>query len=219
MDSASGRAEGAAKEGAKAGAARARARSAPRRPGPSKAELEAARNRLVPDVIAEDLSVLFCGINPGLTSGAVGHHFAKPGTRFWPSLHGSGFTPRQLRPDEEDELLSLGLGITNVVERATAQADELDREEYVEGGRRLREKVLRWRPRWLAVLGVTAYREAFAERRAAVGPQDAEIGGARVWLLPNPSGRNAHWQLGPLIGEFARLRRAAGLPDRSGGAA
>nr|WP_231972312.1 G/U mismatch-specific DNA glycosylase [Nocardiopsis alborubida] len=217
MDSGSGRAEGVSK----AGTPRPRARSASSRrtPGPSKAELEAARDRLVPDVVAEDLRVLFCGINPGLTSGAVGHHFAKPGTRFWPSLHGSGFTPRQFRPDEEDELLPLGLGITNVVERTTAQADELSREEYVEGGRRLREKVLRWRPRWLAVLGVTAYREAFAERRAAVGPQDTEIGGTRVWLLPNPSGRNAHWQLGPLIGEFARLRRAAGLPDRSGGTA
>ncbi|PDP89587.1 G/U mismatch-specific DNA glycosylase [Glycomyces fuscus] len=178
--------------------------------------MEAARDRLVPDLVAEDLRVLFCGINPGLTSGAVGHHFAKPGTRFWPSLHGAGFTPRQLRPDEEAELLSLGLGITNVAERTTAQADELSREEIVEGGRRLREKVLRWRPRWLAVLGVTAYREAFADRRATVGPQDARIGDTRVWLLPNPSGRNAHWQLGPLIEEFARLRRAAGVPDRSG---
>lgn len=214
MEPVSGSAEGASKAGAP------RVRTPPRRaPGPSREELEAARDKLVPDLVAEDLRVLFCGINPGLTSGAVGHHFAKPGTRFWPSLHGAGFTPRRLRPDEEDELLSLGLGITNVAERTTAQADELSREEIVEGGRRLREKVLRWRPRWLAVLGVNAYRQAFGDRRATVGPQDAGIGDTRVWLLPNPSGRNAHWQLGPLIEEFARLRRAAGVPDRSGGPA
>ncbi|WP_159942949.1 MULTISPECIES: G/U mismatch-specific DNA glycosylase [unclassified Nocardiopsis] len=177
--------------------------------------MEAARGRVVPDVVAEDLHVLLCGINPGLISGALGHHFANPGTRFWPALHGSGLTPRRLRPDEEDELLALGLGITNVVPRTTAQADELSREEMVEGGRELRRKVLRWRPRWLAVLGVTAYRQAFDDRRAVVGPQELEIGDTRVWLLPNPSGRNAHWQLGPLTEEFARLRRAAGLPDRS----
>jgi TDG/mug DNA glycosylase family protein len=214
MDPASANAEDAPRTAAR----RPRVRTPSGRvPGPSRAELEAARDKLVPDVVAEDLRVLFCGINPGLTSGAVGHHFAKPGTRFWPSLHGAGFTPRQLRPDEEAELLALGLGITNVAERTTAQADELSREEIVEGGRRLREKVLRWRPRWLAVLGVTAYREAFADRRATVGPQDTRIGDTRVWLLPNPSGRNAHWQLEPLIEEFARLRRAAGVPDRSGG--
>jgi TDG/mug DNA glycosylase family protein len=171
----------------------------------------------VPDVLAQDLDVLFCGINPGLISGALGHHFANPGTRFWPALHGAGFTPRRLRPDEEDEFLALGLGITNVVERTTAQANELSRAEAVEGGRRLRHKVETWRPRWLAVLGVTAFRDAFGDRAATVGPQDMRMGDTRVWLLPNPSGRNAHWQLGPLTEEFARLRRAAGLPDRRGG--
>ena len=117
-----------------------------RKPRPSRAELEAARNKVVPDLLTEDLHVLFCGINPGLISGAVGHHFANPGTRFWPALHGSGFTPRRLAPEEEDELLGLGLGITNVAARTTAQADELSREEIVEGGRELRRKVLRWRP-------------------------------------------------------------------------
>ena len=217
MDHESGRSAGTPPK-AEAPHPRARA-SSHGAPGPGRAELEAARDRVVPDLLGEDLGVLFCGINPGLASGAAGHHFAKPGTRFWPSLHGSGFTPRQLRPDEEDALLALGLGITNVAERTTARADELSREEIVEGGRRLRAKVQRWRPRWLAVLGVTAYREAFGDRRAAVGPQDARIGDTRVWLLPNPSGRNAHWQLGPLIEEFARLRRAAGLPDRSSGPA
>ncbi|WP_121188476.1 G/U mismatch-specific DNA glycosylase [Nocardiopsis sp. Huas11] len=179
--------------------------------------MEAARHKVVPDVLAQDLDVLFCGINPGLASGAAGHHFANPGTRFWPALHGSGFTPRRLRPDEEDALLALGLGITNVVERTTAQANELSRAEAVEGGRTLRRKVESWRPRWLAVLGVTAFRDAFGDRHAKVGPQAMEMGPTRVWLLPNPSGRNAHWQLGPLTDEFARLRRAAGLPDRRDG--
>lgn len=194
----------------------ARERTPPgRAAAPSREELEAARAKVVPDLLARDLDVLFCGINPGLTSGALGHHFANPGTRFWPSLHGSGFTPRRLRCDEEDELLALGLGITNVVGRTTAQASELTREEIVGGGRELRRKVLRWRPRWLAVLGVTAYRQAFGERGASVGYQARQIGSTRVWLLPNPSGRNAHWQLGPLIEEFARLRRSAGVPDRS----
>lgn len=188
-----------------------------RAPGPSGAELEAARDRVVPDVLAEGLDVLFCGINPGLASGAAGHHFANPGTRFWPALHGSGFTPHRLRPDQEEELLALGLGITNVVDRTTAQANELSRAEAVEGGRRLRGKVELWRPRWLAVLGVTAFRDAFGDRGARVGPQGIEMGDTRVWLLPNPSGRNAHWQLGPLTEEFARLRRAAELPDRRGG--
>ncbi|MFE3456403.1 G/U mismatch-specific DNA glycosylase [Nocardiopsis aegyptia] len=185
-----------------------------RAPGPSRAELEAARDKVVPDVLVEGLDVLFCGINPGLASGAAGHHFANPGTRFWPALYGSGFTPRRLRPDEEDELLALGLGITNVVDRTTAQANELTRAEAVEGGRRLRGKVERWRPRWLAVLGVTAFRDAFGDRDAKVGPQTMAMGDTRVWLLPNPSGRNAHWQLDALTEEFARLRRTAGLPDR-----
>lgn len=188
-----------------------------RTPRPSKEELEAARDKVVPDLVAEGLDVLFCGINPGLISGALGHHFANPGTRFWPALHGSGLTPRRVWPDEEDLLLSLGLGITNVVARTTAQAGELSREEITRGGQELRRKVLRWRPRWLAVLGITAYRDAFGEPKAKVGPQAATVGSTRVWLLPNPSGRNAHWQQGELTEEFARFRRAAGIPDRSAG--
>ncbi|MFD7701829.1 G/U mismatch-specific DNA glycosylase [Streptomyces caelestis] len=172
-------------------------------------ELEAARDRLVPDVVADGLRVLFCGINPGLTTAATGHHFARPGNRFWPALHRSGFTPRLLLPSEQRELLSYGLGITNVVARATARADELDAEEYREGGRLLALKVARLRPRWLAVLGVTAYRAAFDDRRARVGPQERTIGGARVWVLPNPSGLNAHWTPATLAEEFGRLREAA----------
>jgi double-stranded uracil-DNA glycosylase len=163
----------------------------------------------VPDVAAEGLRVLFCGINPGLMSAATGHHFARPGNRFWPVLHSAGFTPRLLRPDEERELLSYGLGITNVVQRASARADELSAEEYREGGRALERKVSRLRPRWLAVVGVTAYRTAFGDRSARVGPQERRIGGTRVWVLPNPSGLNAHWTPQAMAEEFSRLREAA----------
>lgn len=178
-------------------------------PRPTRAELEAARERVVPDVIAPALRVLFCGINPGLYSGATGHHFARPGNRFWPSLHRSGFTPRQLAPWEEGELLSCGLGITNLVARTTAKASELSTEELRAGGAELAERVRRFRPRWLAVLGVTAYRQAFG-LGGALGPQPSPLGPARVWLLPNPSGLNAHYQLPELVAEFRRLRDAAG---------
>ncbi|MEU3287850.1 G/U mismatch-specific DNA glycosylase [Streptomyces longwoodensis] len=173
------------------------------------AQLEAARDRLVTDVVAPDLRVLFCGINPGLMTAATGHHFARPGNRFWPVLHLSGFTPRLLEPAEQQELLSYGLGITNVVARATARADELTAEEYREGGRLLAAKVARLRPRWLAVVGVTAYRAAFDDRKARVGPQERTIGDTRVWVLPNPSGLNAHWTAATMAEEFARLRVAA----------
>ncbi|MER6995993.1 G/U mismatch-specific DNA glycosylase [Streptomyces sp. NPDC000410] len=173
------------------------------------AELEAARDRLVPDVIADGLSVLFCGINPGLMTAATGHHFARPGNRFWPVLHLSGFTPRRLMPSEQDELLTYGLGITNVAARATARADELSDEEFREGGRILTEKVERLRPRWLAVAGVTAYRTAFGDRKARIGPQERTIGETRIWALPNPSGLNAHWTAQTMAEEYARLRAAA----------
>jgi len=142
---------------------------------------------------------------------ATGHHFARPGNRFWPVLHLSGFTPRLMKPSEQRELLSFGLGITNVVARATARADELSAEEYAEGGRLLSAKVTGWRPRWLAVLGVTAYRAAFDDRKARVGPQERTFGNTRVWVLPNPSGLNAHWTAQTMAEEFARLREAAQL--------
>jgi double-stranded uracil-DNA glycosylase len=181
-----------------------------------RADLEAARSRTIPDVIGPGLRVLFSGINPGLVSALTGHHFARPGNRFWPALHRSGFTPRQLQPAEQDELLVLRLGITNVAARATARADELSRAEVVEGGRLLREKVGRYAPAWLAVLGVTAYRTAFDKPKAAVGPQETTIGDTRVWVLPNPSGLNAHYTPTALADEFARLREAAGI-RRGGG--
>ncbi|MXM64165.1 G/U mismatch-specific DNA glycosylase [Streptomyces sp. HUCO-GS316] len=175
----------------------------------TQAELEAARDRLVPDVAGDGLRVLFCGINPGLMTAATGHHFARPGNRFWPVLHLSGFTPRLMKPSEQLELLSYGLGITNVVARASARADELSAQEYREGGRLLASKVARLRPRWLAVVGVTAYRAAFDERRARVGPQERTLGDTRVWVLPNPSGLNAHWTAQTMAEEFGRLRVAS----------
>ncbi|MFF7887445.1 G/U mismatch-specific DNA glycosylase [Streptomyces sp. NPDC020794] len=173
------------------------------------ADLEAARDRLVPDVVGDGLKVLFCGINPGLMTAATGHHFARPGNRFWPVLHLSGFTPRLMKPSEQGELPSHGLGITNVVARATARADELSAEEYREGGRLLSAKVERLRPGWLAVVGVTAYRAAFEDRKAVIGPQERTIGDTRVWVLPNPSGLNAHWTAETMAKEFGRLRVAA----------
>ncbi|MFD6275351.1 G/U mismatch-specific DNA glycosylase [Streptomyces sp. NPDC060209] len=173
-------------------------------------ELQAARDRVVPDVVAGGLRVLFCGINPSLMTAATGHHFAHPGNRFWPVLHQSGFTPRQLKPSEQDQLPGFGLGITNVVARATARADELGTEEFREGGRTLSAKVEELGPQWLAVVGVTAYRTAFGDRRAQIGPQERTIGGARVWALPNPSGLNAHWTVSTMAGEYARLLAAVG---------
>ncbi|MEU1031789.1 G/U mismatch-specific DNA glycosylase [Streptomyces mirabilis] len=163
----------------------------------------------MPDVVGDGLKVLFCGINPGLMTAATGHHFARPGNRFWPVLHRSGFTPRLMKPSEQGELPSYGLGITNVVARATARADELSAQEYREGGRLLSAKVERLRPGWLAVVGVTAYRAAFEDRKAVIGPQERTIGDTRVWVLPNPSGLNAHWTAATMAEEFGRLRVAA----------
>ncbi|MEC3975584.1 G/U mismatch-specific DNA glycosylase [Amycolatopsis sp. H20-H5] len=175
---------------------------------PTKEQLAAAQDTTIPDLLAPELDVLFCGINPGLYSGALGLHFARPGNRFWPALHGGGFTPRRFDPSEQDALLGLGFGITNVVARTTARADELSGDELREGGRILTAKVAEYRPRWLAVVGITAYRTAFGRSKAQVGHQDEEIGGARVWVLPNPSGLNAHWTPAGLAVEFGRLREA-----------
>lgn len=182
-------------------------------PAPTPAELDAARDRTIDDVLPgpgdPPLRVLFCGINPGLVSAATNRHFARPGNRFWPALHAGGFTPRRLLPAEQDRLPALGLGITNLVPRATARAEELSAAEVRAGGERLRELVARVRPAWLAVVGITAYRTAFAAPKAVVGPQDEPWGTTRVWLLPNPSGLNAHWTPAGLAEEFARLRVAA----------
>jgi TDG/mug DNA glycosylase family protein len=179
-----------------------------RRPTP--AELSAAAGLTIADVSGPGLCVLFAGINPGLYSAATGYHFARPGNRFWPALHRSGFTPRLLRPDDQQELLGLGLGITNLVARATARADELSAAELIAGGHQLAAKVARLRPRWLAVLGVTAFRAGFGMHATTTGRQELVIGETAVWVLPNPSGLNAHWNLDSLTAEFARLRAAAG---------
>ncbi|AGC44076.1 G/U mismatch-specific DNA glycosylase [Myxococcus stipitatus DSM 14675] len=176
--------------------------------GPTREELDAATGRSMPDIIARDLRVLFCGINPSLYSVVVGHHFARPGNRFWPTLHLSGFTARQLRPSEQDELLGRGLGITNFVDRATATADLLDNDELKQGARALEAKVRRYKPRVLAVLGMGAYRTAFARPKAGLGPQPETLGPSRLWVLPNPSGLNAHYQLKDLARLFAQLRSA-----------
>jgi double-stranded uracil-DNA glycosylase len=177
------------------------------------ADLKAARALTIDDVLPgpddPPLRVLFCGINPGLVSAATGHHFARPGNRFWPVLHRSGFTPRQFAPAEQGELRALGLGITNICPRASARADELSAEELVEGGRRLQVLVEQQRPAWLAVVGITAFRGAFGQKGAEVGPQRETWGGTHVWVLPNPSGLNAHWSVETMTAEFARLREAA----------
>lgn len=176
---------------------------------PTKEQLLAATEKTVRDVIAPDLRVLFCGINPGLYTAAVGHHFARPGNRFWPALYAGGFTDRVFSPFDERELLKSGYGITNVVPRATASADLLTKEEIVAGGEQLRLKVLRYRPRILAVLGVGAYRTAFNQPKAMVGRQKQMIGNTVLWVLPNPSGLNANYQAADLARLFRDLRESA----------
>jgi double-stranded uracil-DNA glycosylase len=175
---------------------------------PTAAELAAAHGRHLPDLVAPGLQVLFAGINPSLYSAATGYHFARPGNRFWPALHRSGFTNRQLLPAEQHLLLDAGLGITNVVARATVRADELDAAELTAGGAVLARLAADLGVSWLAVLGVTAYRTAFGRPRAAIGPQDARLGGASVWVLPNPSGLNAHKTPPMLAADFRELREA-----------
>ncbi|MGL4554123.1 MAG: G/U mismatch-specific DNA glycosylase [Gemmataceae bacterium] len=176
---------------------------------PTRADLDAAAGRTIADVIAHGLRVLFVGINPGLYSAAIGHHFGRPGNRFWPALHRGGFTPRQFSPYEERDLLPLRLGITNIVTRASARADELSAEELVAGAAVLRKKVLAHRPGVVAILGVTAYRAAFQDPKAALGPH-AAVGDSAVWVLPNPSGLNAHYTLAGLADLFRALNEAAG---------
>jgi len=174
---------------------------------PTKQQIAAALNSKVPDVIAPGLRLLFCGINPGLYSGAVGHHFARPGNRFWRVLHLAGITDSVLSPFDEHELLARGVGITNFVERATATADKLSNDELRAGAHALRSKIAQHRPATVAFLGLTSYRTAFGRKDAVVGPQPDDLEGAAVWLLPNPSGLNAHYQ----PPELARLFREAWL--------
>ena len=177
---------------------------------PTKEQLLAATEKTVRDVIAPDLRVLFCGINPGLYTAAVGHHFARPGNRFWSALYAAGFTERLLSPFDERELLQQGYGITNVVARTTASADLLSKEELILGGKRLGNKVRRYRPRMLAVLGLGAYRTAFALPKARIGRQSETLGATGIWVLPNPSGLNANYQAADLARLFRELKNAVG---------
>jgi double-stranded uracil-DNA glycosylase len=174
---------------------------------PTKEEIAAAEGRTLPDVIAPGLDVLFVGINPGLYTAAVQQHFGRPGNRFWPTLHRAGFTPRLFHPSEQHELLKLGYGITNVVERATAAADQLDAKELVEGAAMLEKKVRRYKPRVVAIVGIGAYRTGFNRPRAKVGLQPETIGPSAIWILPNPSGLNANYTPAQLVEAFADLRK------------
>lgn len=173
---------------------------------PTREQILAAERKTVRDVIAPDLCILFSGINPGLYTAAVGHHFARPGNRFWKALHDAEFTERLLSPFEEDELLKRGYGVTNIVARATATADLLTREEIVQGGKRLRSKVRRYRPQILAILGLGAYRFAFNQPKAIVGRQESKMNDTIVWVLPNPSGLNANYQQKDLARLFRELK-------------
>ena len=179
--------------------------AAQRRFKPSREEIAAAAGKTVPDLIAPDLKVLFCGINPGLYSGVVRHHFARPGNRFWRAIHEAGFTEKRLAPEEEAQFLALGYGITNLVERASLAADELSKEELKAGAERLEAMVRRLRPKWVCFLGIGAYRTAFSRPKAAFGLQPQTLADALVWVLPNPSGLNAHFTpkgLSQIFGEF-----------------
>jgi TDG/mug DNA glycosylase family protein len=173
---------------------------------PTREQLRAAVGKTLPDILAPNLSILFCGINPGLYSAAIGHHFGHPSNRFWRALYEGGLTDRLLSPHEDAELLQEGYGLTNLVARATATAADLTRAELVRGGERLACTVERYHPRCVAILGIGAYRQAFGEREAQVGPQSGRIAGARLWVLPNPSGLNAHYKPEDLAQRFRELR-------------
>jgi TDG/mug DNA glycosylase family protein len=178
---------------------------------PTAQEIAAARGKKVPDVIAAGLKVLFCGINPSLYSAAVGHHFARPGNRFWPVLHAAGFTPRLFSPFEDGALPGLGYGITNLVDRATATAAELDDEELRRGARALGRKVRRYRPQVVAFLGVGSYRTAFGRPKAGLGLQTDRLADVGLWVLPNPSGLNAHYRLADLARLYGELRQSLSI--------
>jgi TDG/mug DNA glycosylase family protein len=175
---------------------------------PTPSQIAAARDRTIRDVIAPGLRILFCGINPSLYSAAIGHHFGRPGNRFWPTLHAAGFTNRLLSPFEDRVLLERGYGITNLVARASATADELTESELIAGAATVRRKAARFKPACFAFLGITAYRAAFSQKNANLGRQFEQWNGSIIWILPNPSGLNAHYQLADLAGLFRQLRRS-----------
>ncbi|NJM96113.1 MAG: G/U mismatch-specific DNA glycosylase [Phormidesmis sp. RL_2_1] len=175
--------------------------------GPTKEQLAAARGQTMPDIIAPNLKILFCGINPSLYSVVIGHHFGRPGNRFWLALYKAGITPRLYHPSEDASLLALGYGISNMAPRATARADELSKAEIQAGRLRLAAKIQQYRPKCLAFLGISAYRIAFAQPKAKIGPQPDWLG-TPVWALPNPSGLNAHYQVSDLAEVYRWLMEA-----------
>lgn len=177
-------------------------------PKPSREEVQAAYGKTVPDIIAPDLDVLFCGINPSIYSAAVGHHFARPGNRFWKAIYGAGFSDRLLHPSEDRQLIDCGCGLTNIVDRATARADQVAPAEFQAGRAALAIKVQQFLPRCLAILGISAYRIAFAAPKAQIGVQPNDFYGAKLWVLPNPSGLNAHYQVPDLQRLYGEMRRA-----------
>lgn len=177
-------------------------------PRPTRAEILAAHGQTMPDIIAPNLKVLFCGINPSLYSVVIGHHFGRPGNRFWKALHKAGITPRLYDPSEDASLIDLGYGITNMAPRATARADELSKAEIQAGRELLAAKIKKYRPKCLAFLGITAYRIAFAQPKAKIGPQP-DWEGTQVWALPNPSGLNAHYQVDDLAEVYSWINELA----------
>jgi double-stranded uracil-DNA glycosylase len=179
---------------------------------PSRDDLAAAVGSTIPDIIGPGLRVLFCGINPGLWSGAVRHHFARPGNRFWKALAASGFTETVLSPYDERQLLDVGIGITNLVRTATRSAAEITPAQLRRGAVNLERKVKRWRPGAVAMLGLEAYRAGFDCKRATIGRQQDWAGGAQLWVLPNPSGIQAHYPFGRLVAELQDLRAAVNGP-------
>lgn len=177
-------------------------------PLPTKQELQKASTKFVDDLIRQDLDILFVGINPGLYTAYTGFHYARPGNRFWPTIYAAGFTDRLLKPSESAEMLTYGYGMTNVVARASVSASEISREEYREGGRILLEKVLKYKPKWIAFVGIQAYRDAFDKPKAKTGLQLEKIGDAHVWVLPSPSGLNAHYKPADFARVFREFREA-----------
>ena len=175
---------------------------------PTRAELEAAYGAVIPDLVGPGVRVLLVGINPSLYSGYTATHFARPGNRLWRTLHEAGFTDRRLHPSESEAILAAGLGITNLVARATARADELTDADVRAGVEPLRALVRRWSPSWVAFLGISTYRVAFDAPRATVGRQPGQFEGAGVWVLPNPSGLNAHYQQPDLTAAYHELSDA-----------
>ncbi len=175
---------------------------------PTSEQLRAAVGGAMPDILAPDLKTLFCGINPSVYSAVVGHHFARPGNRFWRALHGGGFTPHQIAPADDAQLLDYGLGLTNVAARATVAAADLSNDELRAGAPLLVSKIERYQPHWLAILGIGAYRVAFDEPKAIIGRQTRAIGATKIWVLPNPSGLNAHYPPEALAIKFGELRAA-----------